>query len=367
MSDPIVLNAVDNDDGQLVFQMSNVDKSIANALRRTILADIPVAVFRTSPEEHNDCVIEKNTTRFNNEIVKQRLSCIPICIADMDKPIDTLLLEVRKENRTQEVIYVTTEDFRIKETNTDKYLSDAETRRIFPSDTLTKCFIDFLRLRPPLADDLKGEEIALTCRLSRSSAKESGTFNAACTCCYGGTQDTDKVMSRWEDRQKELEEAGTPDVDIMNAKENWFLLDAKRVVVPNSFDFIVEGVGIYDNRSLVRIACGVIVRRLTDCATLAGVAVEDSLVSMDNAYDVVLEDGDYTIGKLLEYMLYSQLFMVPERQLAFVSFYKNHPHDTSGILRVAFVEATTKDNVRLTIQATCETLKAIFDKLKTLF
>ena len=91
------------------------------------------------------------------------------------------------------------------------------------------------------------------------------------------------------------------------------------------------------------------------------------MVSMDNAYDIVLEDGDYTIGKLLEYMLYSQLFMSPDRQLTFVSFYKNHPHDTSGILRVAFVETTTKDNVRLTIQATCETLKAIFEKLGTLF
>ena len=55
------------------------------ALRRTILSDIPVVVFRTSPEEENNCIIDKNTTRFNNEIVKQRLSCIPICIADPEK------------------------------------------------------------------------------------------------------------------------------------------------------------------------------------------------------------------------------------------------------------------------------------------
>ena len=367
MSDPIVLNAVDNDDGQLVFQMSNVDKSIANALRRTILTDIPVVVFRTSPEEENDCIIERNTSRFNNEIIKQRLSCIPIHITDIDKPIDTLLLEVRKENKSLEVIYATTEDFRIKETNTDKYLSDSETRHMFPPNTLTKCFIDFLRLRPPLADDLKGEEIALTCRLSRSSAKESGMFNAACTCCYGGTQDVDKVMTKWDEKQKELEKEGISDDEIMNIKENWFLLDAKRVVIPDSFDFIVEGVGIYDNRSLVKIACDVLIKRLSDCASLTGVKIEDSMVNIVNAYDIVLEDGDYTLGKLLEYMLYSQLFMTSDRQLSFVSFYKNHPHDTSGILRVAFVTETTRDNIQLTLQATCETLKTIFDKLKTLF
>lgn len=265
MSDPIVLNAVDNDDGNLVFQLSNVDKSIANGLRRTILTNIPVVVFRTSPEEENNCIIDKNTTRFNNEIVKQRLSCIPICIADPEKSIDTLLLEVKKENHSSEIVYVTTEDFKIKETNTGKYLSESETKKIFPPNAQTKCFIDFLRLRPPLADDLKGEEISLTCRFSRSSAKESGMFNAACTCSYGGTQDVDKVLLEWDKIQAKMEKDGIPDDEVMNAKENWFLLDAKRYLIANSFDFIVGGIGIYDNRTLVRIACNVIMRQLTEC------------------------------------------------------------------------------------------------------
>ena len=367
MSDPIVLNAVDNDDGNLVFQLSNADKSVANGLRRTITSDIPVVVFRTSPEEENNCVISKNSTRFNNEIVKQRLSCIPICIADPDKSVDTLLLEVNKENQCSEVVYVTTEDFRIKETNTGKYLSESETRKIFPPNAQTKCFIDFLRLRPPLADDLKGEEIALTCRFSRSSAKESGMFNAACTCSYGGTQDSDRVLQEWDKIQVKMEKDGAPDEEVMNAKENWFLLDAKRYVIDNSFDFVIGGIGIYDNRALVRIACDVIVQQLSGVTALEGVSVEDSLTSMENAYDIALSNGDYTVGKLLEYMLYDNLFQSKDRKITFVAFFKNHPHDASGVLRVAFVNETPKEEVKLTLQAASETTKAIFEKLKSLF
>ena len=36
----------------------------------------------TFPHEKNKANIEINTTRFNNEIIKQRLSCIPIHITD---------------------------------------------------------------------------------------------------------------------------------------------------------------------------------------------------------------------------------------------------------------------------------------------
>jgi DNA-directed RNA polymerase alpha subunit len=66
----------------LLFTLSGVNVSLANAIRRTILSDIPLIVFRTSPHEQNKANIILNTTRLNNEILKQRLSCIPIHIKD---------------------------------------------------------------------------------------------------------------------------------------------------------------------------------------------------------------------------------------------------------------------------------------------
>ena len=68
-------------DGIMTFTIENANVSIANALRRTILSDINCVVMDTSLEK-KDIKIFKNTTRFNNEILKQRLSSIPIHIKD---------------------------------------------------------------------------------------------------------------------------------------------------------------------------------------------------------------------------------------------------------------------------------------------
>ena len=66
----------------LEFTLRNIDVSIANAIRRTILSDIPTIAFKTFPHDKNLAIIHKNTSRLNNEILKQRLACIPIHIKD---------------------------------------------------------------------------------------------------------------------------------------------------------------------------------------------------------------------------------------------------------------------------------------------
>ena len=75
-----------NQGGKIITDatISNINCSLANALRRVILANIPTVVFRTSPYEKNDATFHINTSRLNNEILKQRLSCIPIHISDME-------------------------------------------------------------------------------------------------------------------------------------------------------------------------------------------------------------------------------------------------------------------------------------------
>ena len=98
----------------LSFTLSGVNVSLANALRRTILSDIETVIFKTAPQEENNAIIYANTTRFNNEILKQRLGCIPIHIKDLEIPLKNYLMEVEVENLTDTIMYVTTEHFKIK-------------------------------------------------------------------------------------------------------------------------------------------------------------------------------------------------------------------------------------------------------------
>ena len=88
------IEPIDCDDDSVCFRLSGVNVSLANAVRRTILSDIPMVVFRTTPNEENKCNIIANTSRLNNEIIKQRLSCIPIFIDNIEEfPIDKYYLE----------------------------------------------------------------------------------------------------------------------------------------------------------------------------------------------------------------------------------------------------------------------------------
>ena len=199
---------------ELTFTVSGLNVSLANAVRRTILSDISIAVFRTSPYEKNDANIIINTSRLNNEIIKQRLSCIPIFIKNIEEfPLDKYYVEVKVENISSSLMYVTTEDFVIKDTATGKSISESKTREIFhPSNT--GHFIDFVRLRPKISDDLPGESIHLTCKLSIGNAKEDGMFNVVSTCSYGFTPDLEKIQETLGKKRDDWKQEGKSDKEI---------------------------------------------------------------------------------------------------------------------------------------------------------
>ena len=108
-----VTNVVENNN-EIKFVLNGVDPCIANGLRRTLLSDIPCVVMKTLPHDQCKVNITKNTSKFNNEIIKQRLACIPIHITDLNTPIDQLELELDVENNSEDVAHVTTGDIKIK-------------------------------------------------------------------------------------------------------------------------------------------------------------------------------------------------------------------------------------------------------------
>ena len=103
--EPRVINKSEKDD-ILRFTINNIDVSLINALRRIILSEIPITVIRSAPYAKNDVNILKNTTRLNNEILKQRLSSIPIFIRD-ELSLEELReyeVEVNMKNESQATI-----------------------------------------------------------------------------------------------------------------------------------------------------------------------------------------------------------------------------------------------------------------------
>ena len=67
------------------------------------------------------------------------------------------------------------------------------------------------------------------------------------------------------------------------------------------------------------------------------IPIERSETSIAHCYDIILEDEDYTIGKMLEYVLYTTYYE-KENTLTFCGFKKFHPHLPTSTIRIAFEE-----------------------------
>jgi DNA-directed RNA polymerase subunit L len=366
MNPQVELNNKPEYGDMLGFTLSGVNVSLANALRRTLLSDIPQVIFRTTPHDKNKANIITNTSRFNNEIIKQRLSCIPIYIKDVEKfPLKKYFLEVNVENNTDTMLYVTTEDFVIKDADTKTAVSKDMIKEIFPANDYTGDFIDFLRLRPKVSEELPGEKIYLTCEFDIGTAKEDGMFNAVSTCSYGYSVDTvlqDAELARkkqtWKDEGKNQEE-----IDF--EAENWKLLDGLRITKKDSFDFLVQSIGVYSDAEIVIKACEILIQKFDELDTIIEkdeLKIENSQNTMSNCFDVILENEDYTIGKVLEYFLYIKFYET--KTLTFCGFKKMHPHDTDSIIRVAYKEPIEKATVKGHLKECITDSKNIFSKIQ---
>jgi DNA-directed RNA polymerase subunit L len=341
---------IKEEDGLLSFTISNTDVSYVNGIRRTILSDIPVVVFKTTPYEENKCNILINTSRLNNEIVKQRLSCIPICITDSKTNLTSLqknyLLELDVENKTDTELIVTTKDFKIRDLVTNTFLDDSSVKKIFPPfippTGNNEYYIDFLRLRPKISDEIPGERIKLTCEFSQSTAREDSMFNVTGTCSYGCTPDYEKIDEQLEIRKQKWKDEGKKDSEIKFEASNWKLLEGLRYVKTNSFDFVLQSVGIYENTEIILKAVEILdskMKVLIESLEKDEIDIHASDNTVENCYDVILENEDYTIGNILNAELYL-IFYTDLKMLDYVGFKKMHPHDSDSILRLALTDKT---------------------------
>ena len=353
---PPTVEIVNHKNNVFRFNILDINISLANALRRTILSDILTVIFRTFPYDKNEATIHENTTRFNNEFLKQRLGCIPVHITDDKIDLDNYIVEIKKQNDTDTIQFVTTEDFKIKDVKTGKYVTEKENQKIFPPNSISKDYILFARLRPFISKDLPGEKLHITAKLSRGTAKEDGMYNVVSTCSYRMSPDEEKQDKEWAKIEK-----NKTDED----RTNWYNHDAKRYYKADCFDFIVESVGVFKNNVIVKKALDVLVGKFQFVIDNP-IKMTKSLTTIPNSFDIKLENEDYTIGKCIEYQLNADHYS-DNKILNYVGFKKFHPHDSHSIIRVGFLEPTEKDAVVKMCKEACTKLIATFNELKKQF
>ena len=115
-----------------------------------------------------------------------------------------------------------------------------------------------------------------------------------------------------------------------------------RYVIKNSFDFIIESVGIYDNENIIIKACIILYKKLSELKQSIQenkLEITPSDNTLENCYDIILVNEDYTIGNILNYEVYN-IFYTDLKFINYVGFKKLHPHDSDSILRISLIDNT---------------------------
>jgi DNA-directed RNA polymerase alpha subunit len=336
-------------------QFTQTNVSIVNALRRTILADIPTLII-----DSNQCTVHKNTTRLNSELLKQRLGQIPVFISDPENQkmaVEEYELIIQTANETPDTVMITTDDFQIRNKTTSAMLTKQQLAAIFPINPITHMPIDFGRMRGKIAGFIPAEELHLTCPFGISTASVDGGYTVVSKATYQCTVDEnaaeeaerqyvakEKEENRESMSEKELEEY------ITYKTADFRLLDKKRAIKKDSFEFHVVSIGVYTPDGIVIQACNILMKKLSDFMD----AVETNQIFIEvlpeHFYEVTIPNDTFTLSKLLEYGLLATYFDRSSSKgpaiLSFCTVKRSHPHSTSSVLRLATQLDSTVNDVK---------------------
>ena len=352
------------------FTLANAALSLANALRRTIMADVPCVVLHTDTNDDDGPTFHVNTSRRTNEILAQRLACIPVHVTDPAFPYQDYTYVIDKTNTGDATEYVASSDIVLQESKSGRNVTAAEIRQIFPPDPITGDYIDIVRLRPDLAKTMKGETLHVSGKLALSTASQNGCHALASTCVCIGTRDKAAIDQAVAALEKKLLIEKKPISEIELAKADFTLLDASRLTIPDSYDFVVEAVGPLGPRELVFRAIDILANRLrqlkvalaTDTARL-----QDAPGTIPYAFTVQLDGDGYTLGRLIEWYLYSRHYIGDSQILSFCGFRKPHPHIAVSNVKIAFSRETPRASALAFVDEAIDEVMVMVSSLSRFF
>lgn len=381
----------------VTFTMANIHYSLANAIRRSMISKVNTIGFKSEPHRFSTIKIDKNDTYLNNQIISHRIAMIPLNIPNPDKfDLDEHQFMLDVSNDTNAIKFVTTEDFKIKRVSSNTFLSDKETRQIFPMDPITKSFTPIVKLKPKYHTNIGGHDlntsqaigtairipvaepvsIKLTAKAVKSNGDENGHFSPVTVSAYGNTIDKSKSVQAEQEyvdtQNAQTTQAGLSIIPEEKLRRRFKLNQIQRVFIvdeagePISFDFRVESVGVVP--PLVCLERGMrwcvdaIARFINNLQT--GNEKEITirpLPNLGNGFEIIVDGEDDTLGNLIQCWLNKHLadysLEPEERQLASITYHKTHPLERKIVFTVKpITSADYMTIVQGPIKSSCENL-----------
>ena len=322
------------DDNVSQFKISNIDLSIVNSIRRTILTNIKNVAFffnvkEKNPEDSGIHIIE-NDSPLHNEFLAQRISMIPINltteqITNWDS--NDYEFEIKVENNTKSFKDVTSKDIMV----IYKGKEDSKLReQMFPENKLTKEYIIITKL-PPTTQTTK-----LHCKLKAftGTAEESACWATTSLCTF--FNDIDENTNK-KNMEKFIEQ--NPKLEPEKAKLRYNTLDYQRAFHKNEFNepdqfiFKIEPECILSVEEIFKQALEYLIDKID---TL--IDFDESKITISNEkefYKIILNDETHTVGNLLQSLLYNiHIRKKKSKDISFIGYFVPHPLEKRVFMKI---------------------------------
>ena len=388
------------------FEIGNVNTSMVNGIRRTIISDVKTVGFRTEPYEAGQVNIIANDTPLHNQFVLHRISLIPIHIAKPEKfDVDDYLFIIDLVNDTNSIIDITTENFKIKRISTNKFLPQEEVKNFFPPDPITGDYILIDRLRPKyfvpsktlsqeVVDEMgkvftkKTEDkmrFHIEGKACISNGKENGHFcPTSCSAYINKVDETKAKLGLKNYIDKQLEIAKDTNVTPMTTeqltrrfdlteKPRYFYTNNKDE--PNVFTFKIETVGVIPPLIIFHRSIDILKEKINNFVSNLINNNEDVITinpssQLNGGYDIIIKDEDDTLGNILQThlcLLYAD-YTIPkeQRKLQFIGYKRPHPLENHIILAL-HGSSNEKINTLISdiIKPGCQQIIKVFNKIQS--
>jgi DNA-directed RNA polymerase subunit L len=337
-------------DGKSVkFLMSDVDVSIVNAMRRILLAEIPVLAFDYEEIANTGVHIIKNTTVLNNEFLGARVALVPIYFDENEVHAATdtssrykFVLDTKGNGKESSTVprIITTHDFVILDKGAISPVSLKH--RLFPVDAVSGDAICLTRLKDPT------EHLHLEAVCSLGIARKHARFQAVSLAVY----------------ENELDEEQVAKARKLATDSNRFeMVDKYRLFKPNAFRFSVITECGMRAVFLVYKALDVLLGKVRKLQAKLG---EDDTTMFDDQ-GLLVPGEDDTIGNVVQSFAYDE-FQIKRKIISWIGYRKPHPLEDVLRIRLKLTEGTgTTEERRVVLLQVCEELRKYIFRLREEF
>jgi|TARA_B110000259_G_C14030335_1_gene406390 DNA-directed RNA polymerase subunit L len=342
-------------DNKIIFDIKDVDLSIMNSIRRTILVDIPNIAFDYQPYDFDEKKIEiiKNTCSLHNEIILQRLSMIPLKFDENEiynfKPTK-YKFQLKKMNNSNKMMNVTTEHIEIYDENDKKY-DDKFIRKIFPKNKLSGDFILITKLKPNMFDKSNGDVLEIKMIASTKTAKEYAGFGYVSQCVFFNV--IDEKLAK-EELSKRLDNSKLSKKELDNLEKEFNTLDKYRYFKkneydePNYFNFQIESETRTSPEFLFFKAIVILKNRIENLISniIDGNIKIEKVDKSKNLYSFEINNEKHTLGNLIQSLFYNEFIRNNKGKIIeFIGYNCPHPLEELLIIKIKFNEIIKEEEI----------------------